>query len=180
VSKTAAISELHIDSNRLPPRRRWDKRYATLSPEARLEPRPFVAACRGLQVDAVDISCHGLRLARQRALAASLSRQIRFIVADIERPWLPHAVYDVILVAFFLHRPLFPLIKARLKPGGWLVYETFIAGSDTSPEGYPLRRDFLLEPDELNDAFADFEIRFYAENQDRAKTTAQLLAQKPG
>lgn len=137
-------------------------------------------ARRGLQVDAVDISCHGLWLARQRALAASLSRQIRFIVADIERPWLPHAVYDVILVAFFLHRPLFPLIKARLKPGGWLVYETFIAGSDTSPEGHPLRRDFLLEPDELNDAFADFEIRFYAENQDRAKTTAQLLAQKPG
>jgi len=209
VSKKAAVSgSPTTDSNRLPPRRRWDERYATLPPEARFEPTPFVTAClpklpqhgqaldiaagagrhslalarHGLQVDAVDISWHGLRLARQRALTANLSQgsQIRFIVADVERPWLPHAGYEVILVSFFLHRPLFPLIKARLKPEGWLVYETFLTGSAPSSDGHGLRRDFLLEPDELNDAFADLEIRFYAENQDRAKATTQLLAQKPG
>jgi SAM-dependent methyltransferase len=173
-----------------------------------MEPLPFVTAClpklpqsghaldiaagagrhslalarHGLQVDAVDISWHGLRLARQRALAAHLSpgRQIRFIVADVERPWLPQAGYEVILVSFFLYRPLFPLIKARLKPGGWLVYETFLAGAEPAPDGHAVRREFLLEPDELNDAFVDFEIRFYAENREQAKATAQLLAQKPG
>ena len=209
MSKTAARSgSQSMDSNRLPPRQRWDERYTTLPAEARMEPTPFVTAClpklphqgqaldiaagagrhslalarHGLQVDAVDISWHGLRLARQRALAAHLSpgREIRFIVADVEQPWLPHAGYEVILVSFFLCRPLFPLIKARLKPGGWLVYETFIAGSETSPDEHALRRDFLLESDELNDTFADFEIWFYAQNQDRAKATAQLLAHKPG
>ncbi|HEX9926892.1 MAG TPA: class I SAM-dependent methyltransferase [Anaerolineae bacterium] len=209
MSKTAALSgSPTTGSTHLPPRRRWDERYITLPAEARMEPTPFVTAClpklpqqghaldiaagagrhsltlarHGLQVDAIDISWHGLRLARQRALAAhpSPGRQIRFIVADVERPWLPHAGYEVILVSFFLHRPLFPLIKARLKPGGWLVYETFIAGPETSSDGHAMRRDFLLEPDELKDTFADFEIRFYAESQDRAKATAQLLAQKPG
>jgi 2-polyprenyl-3-methyl-5-hydroxy-6-metoxy-1,4-benzoquinol methylase len=98
-------------------RQRWDDRYAIFAPQERQEPTPFVAACLpklpqhgwaldvaagagrhslalaryGLQVDAVDLSCQGLRLARQRALEAGLA--IRFIVADLERPWLPRRSY---------------------------------------------------------------------------------------
>jgi tellurite methyltransferase len=198
-------SALTID--RLPPRQRWDYRYGTLSPEARVEPTSFVAAClpklpaqgraldvaagagrhtialarRGLQVDAVDISTQGLRLARARALAAGLTpgEQIRFIVADIERPWLPHRVYEVILVSFFLCRPLFPLIKERLGPGGWLVYETFTAEQAIMSSGQPQRRQLLLKTDELKNAFSDFEILFYDEGEHNQKVTAQLLARKP-
>jgi 2-polyprenyl-3-methyl-5-hydroxy-6-metoxy-1,4-benzoquinol methylase len=180
----------------------WDDRYAAFAPQERQEPTPFVAAClsnlprhgwaldvaagagrhslalarHGLLVDAVDISCQGLRLAQQRALEAGLA--IRFIVADLERPWLPRRSYDVILVSFFLYRPLFPLIKARLQPGGWLVYETLTTGQKFHSNHQPTRPDFLLQPRELQAAFADFEILFYAEANQDQRATAQLLARK--
>ena len=183
-------------------RQRWDERYASLTSQERLEPTPFVTAClpqlprcgyaldiaagagrhslvlaqHGLRVDAVDISGQGLYLAQQRAGQAGLTSggQIRFILADLERPWLPQRRYDVVLVSFFLDRPLFPLITARLRPGGWLVYETLTIG----PGSQPSRRDFLLQPQELKQAFADFEILFYAETPQDQRPTAQLLARK--
>jgi SAM-dependent methyltransferase len=196
-----------MTADRLPPRQRWDHRYASLPPEARIEPTPFVASCldyfpargraldvaagagrhtialarRGLDVDAVDISWQGLQLARQRALSAGveLVEQARFIVADIERPWLPHTQYELILISFFLHRPLFPLIKDRLRPGGWLAYETFTVGQRVSPNKRPIRRELLLKPGELKAAFSDFEILLYDEGEHNRKFTAQLLARKP-
>jgi tellurite methyltransferase len=192
---------------RLPPRQRWDRRYATLPVDARLQPTPFMARClpkfplrgraldiaagagrhtialaqHGLRVDAVDISCQGLRLARRRALTAGFEpgRQIRFIVADLERAWLPAAQYEVILVSFFLHRPLFPLIEALLAPGGWLAYETFTIAQTIAPNNRPIRRELLLRPGELRAAFAGLEILFYAEGEHNDKATAQLLARKP-
>ncbi len=192
-----------ITTDRLPPRQRWDHRYATLLPQARLEPTPFVTAClsklperglaldiaagagrhtialaqHGLQVDAVDISEQGLRLARARALAAGLipGRQIQFIIADLERAWLPRRDYDVILVSFFLHRPLFSLIKDRLRPGGWLVYETFTLEQAKIFPHRPLRPDFLLQQGELRQAFGTFEILSYNEGLHNKKATAQLL-----
>jgi tellurite methyltransferase len=186
-----------------PPRQRWDERYATFSPKDRRQATPFVTAClaqlprqgraldlaagagrhslalaqHGLHVDAVDISCQGLHLARQRALEAGAL--INFIVADIERTWLPHRFYDVILVSFFLHRPLFPLIKEYLQPGGWLVYETFTLAQMRYLNDAPLNPDFFLESGELKAAFAEFEILVYAEGHHARGVTAQLLARKP-
>jgi SAM-dependent methyltransferase len=138
-------------------------------------------AQHGLQVDAVDISGEGLRLARTRAVAAGLTpgKQVRFIIANLERAWLPRQNYDVILVSFFLHRPLFPLIKARLRPGGWLIYETFTVEQARLSTGRTFRRNFLLEPGELRKRFSDFEILSYTEGLHRNKATAQLLARKP-
>ena len=185
---------------------KWDGRYAAFDPQDRREPVPFVKQClprlpvtgraldvaagagrhsvvlaqHGLQVDAVDISWQGLRLARQRALEANFgSEQIRFIVANIEQTWLPYENYDVILVTFFLHRPLFPLIKRRLLPGGWLVYQTFTNEPGASAVPKPSSPDFLLNPGELETAFADFEILIYAERDYRGYPTAQLFARKP-
>lgn len=189
-------------------RQRWDERYANFAPQERGEPTPFVKTClpqlprqgsaldvaagtgrhslalaqHGLQVDAVDISAQGLHIAQQRALAAGLipGRQIRFIQADVERPWLPRRRYEVILVSFFLYRPLFPLIKAGLQPGGWLVYETLTVAQTFESGHQPTRRDFLLEYQELKQIFADFEILFYAEVNQNQRATAQLLARKTG
>ncbi len=185
------------------PRRRWDERYAAFSSQERGEPTPFALAClphlpqqgwaldvaagagrhslalaqHGLAVEAVDISCYGLRLAQQRALATGLT--LGLIAADVERPWLPHRQYEVILVSFFLHRPLWGVIKARLRPGGWLMYETYTTPQLLQPHQPPMRRNFLLEPGELKAAFADFEILFYDEGEHSRRMTAQLLARKP-
>jgi len=188
-------------------RQKWNRRYADLAPDERNNPTRFVQSClpklpqqgraldiaagagrhslalarHGLRVDAVDISGQGLWLARQRALEAQLPPgQIQFIVANVERNWLPLAQYRVILVSFFLHRPLFALIKKRLRPGGWLIYETLLVDSDgQSGRQQPTRPEFLLQPGELREAFFDFDILLYDEGAHGNRATAQLLAQKP-
>lgn len=188
-------------------RAKWDRRYLALHPAARREATPFVQFCmpqlptsgyaldiaagagrhsilmaqHGLQVDSVDISWEGLRLAHRRSVEAGVAERILNIVANVERGWVPQRQYDVILVSFFLCRPLFSLIKIRLRPGGWLVYETFTVEQLSQPYHRSSgRRDFYLQPDELRSAFSDFVIHFYDEGNHRNRITAQLLAQKPG
>lgn len=189
-------------------RQKWDHRYSGFAPQERRRPTPFVMSClpqlpveglaldiaagagrhslalarHGLQVDAVDISWQGLQLAHQRASKAQfIPGQIQFIVADIEQTWPLRCQYDVILVSFFLHRPLFPIIKSCLLPGGWLIYETFTVEQLNQPDRHPrlARPDFFLKPGELQNAFSDFEILLYDEGIHNGRATAQLLAQKP-
>jgi SAM-dependent methyltransferase len=194
------------------PRQKWDQRYAALSSTDLSEPTAFVALYlpqlsgpgraldiaagtgrnslaltrQGFRVDAVDISWQGLHLGRQRALALGLpAAQIRFIVADVERSWLPLGSYDLILVSRFLYRPLFPLIKDRLGPGGWLMYETFLAEPKAQSQSCgSMSEHYLLKPDELRLAFADLEIIHYREiayhsQEDyHQRASAQLVARK--
>lgn len=196
-----------MNNNPISSCRRWNERYANLSPQRQLKPSQFVATClsrlpdrgqaldvaagagrhtlalvrRGLSVDAVDISTQGLRLAQQRVrtLPLAAGQHVHFIVADLERPWLPRRTYDVILITRFLHRPLFPLLKACLAPGGWLIYETFLFKPNAKSNHRSMRREFLLKPEELKEAFSDFEILFYDEVTIDELPVAQLLARKP-
>ncbi|RMF01087.1 MAG: class I SAM-dependent methyltransferase [Chloroflexi bacterium] len=190
----------------LPPRKKWDTRYAALHPAARLEPSPFVQASlprlpaggpaldiaagagrhslalarRGFVVDAVDISWQGLRLAQQRAATTGLSDRVRCIVGDVEHGWLPRQNYAVILVSYFLYRPLFPLIHERLLPGGWLIYETFtLTQLDQPYHPGSTREEFYLRPNELRHAFAGLTVVTYHEGRHQDRFTAQLLARKP-
>jgi hypothetical protein len=48
------------------------------------------------------------------------------VLADIERDGISSKKYDVIVVSYFLYRPLLPPISQALKPGGLLFYQTFI------------------------------------------------------
>jgi SAM-dependent methyltransferase len=83
--------------------------------------------------------------------------QITVVAADLEggNPWpLGERRFAGIVVANYLHRPLFPRIAAALQPGGVLLYETFARGNERF--GKPSNPDFLLEPGELLD-FAEAE-----------------------
>lgn len=70
-------------------------------------------------------------------------------VVDLEggETTLGEAVFDLVVVVHYLHRPLFPALIAALKPGGVLVYETFTAAQ--AARGRPTNPAFLLEPGEL-------------------------------
>ncbi len=76
---------------------------------------------------------------------------VELLSADLEQetPWpLPaERRFAGIIVANYLHRPLFPAILAALAPGGALLYETFAAGNERF--GKPSSPRFLLHPGEL-------------------------------
>jgi len=99
-------------------------------------------AARGHPVDAVD---------RDAAALAEFAGVpgITATCADLESgPW-PYAgrTFAGIVVANYLHRPLFPHLLAALAPGGVLIYETFAAGN--GKYGRPANPEFLLQPGEL-------------------------------
>jgi SAM-dependent methyltransferase len=104
-------------------------------------------AGRGLEVVAVD--------REQQALPEG----IRFVQADLEdgSPW-PFAGqrFAAIVVANYLHRPLFPRIVESLAEGGVLIYETFMIGNEKF--GKPSNPQFLLRPGELLEAFATLSV----------------------
>ena len=96
-------------------------------------------------------ACTGID--RSAEALAEASRYGQTVQADIEGgPWplvengLPKT-FDVVLVANYLWRPLFPVLLQSLAPGGLLLYETFAQGNETV--GKPARPDFLLQTGEL-------------------------------
>lgn len=75
------------------------------------------------------------------------------VLADIENgPWPLVKIglteqFDLVVIANYLWRPLFPRVLESIKPGGLLLYETFAQGNETV--GKPARPDFLLKHGEL-------------------------------
>jgi SAM-dependent methyltransferase len=101
---------------------------------------------RGCRVVAVD--------REPRLDAALLSRpDVEVRVADLEQGAWPFGdgTFDAIVVTNYLHRPLFPRLRAALAPAGVLLYETFAAGN--ARFGKPSNPAFLLAPGELLAAF---------------------------
>jgi SAM-dependent methyltransferase len=101
-------------------------------------------AGRGHPVEAVD---------RDPAALSSLAgvAGVSTRCADLEgAPW-PYGgeSFSGVVVANYLHRPLFPHLLAALAPRGVLIYETFAAGNERY--GRPSNPAFLLQPGELLD-----------------------------
>lgn len=104
-------------------------------------------ADRGCKVTAVDVDATDLQAFEQ-------NKNVTVIEKDLESgEWLfERAAFDAIVVANYLHRPLFPFIRDSLKDDGVLLYETFGRGNEQF--GRPRNPDFLLAPGELLDAFS--------------------------
>ena len=99
-------------------------------------------ASRGASVLAVD---------RDPAALATLAGVdgVETRIADLEKgAWpLGDARFDAVVVANYLHRPLFPHLLAALADDGVLLYETFAEGNERF--GRPSNPDFLLRAGEL-------------------------------
>jgi len=99
-------------------------------------------AARGNHVVAVDRDVAALA-----ALAGEERIETRSLDLEAGRWPLPGERFDAIVVANYLHRPLFPSLLAALADDGVLIYETFARGNEAY--GRPANPDFLLERDEL-------------------------------
>ncbi|HSE60615.1 MAG TPA: dihydroneopterin aldolase [Nitrospiraceae bacterium] len=144
-------------------------------------------AANGFQVDCIDRDEQALialnTMAQERHLATLSTKTIDLETDPVHIPDLGTEQYDVVLVFFYLYRPLFPRLIQALKPGGMLVYETFTVANHLKHQ-HPRRREFCLEPNELIRLIHPLHILCYDEGEHAGSDgaaplwTAQLLAQK--
>jgi 2-polyprenyl-3-methyl-5-hydroxy-6-metoxy-1,4-benzoquinol methylase len=118
-------------------------------------------ASRGFQVTAIDISPVGLEQGLKQAEENSLS--IVWQQADLEHVQLGPAEYDLILNTNYLQRSLIPQIKSAVKPGGHVIFETYLI--DQREIGHPKNPEYLLSPNELLAHFRDFRVFLYREGK---------------
>ena len=135
---------------------------------------------RGFEVVGIDISPIALAEARRCAIEKSLA--IAWQQADLEQIELPPARYDLVLNFNYLQRSLVPQIRQTLKPGGRVIFETYLI--DQKAIGSPNNPAYLLGHNELLDLFRDFRVLYYREGRflksGKNEFLAGLLAQKKG
>jgi SAM-dependent methyltransferase len=136
-------------------------------------------AAAGYQVDAIDISPTGLAEAARRAKRRGLN--VNWIEADLDVYALPRARYDVVVSTFFLKRRLWPALRAALKPGGVIVFESHLFAPDEK-DGPTNKRHRLL-PGELRRRFRNWEVLELDEGVfregHRMWALGRLVARKP-
>ncbi|WP_298609252.1 methyltransferase domain-containing protein [uncultured Thiothrix sp.] len=140
-------------------------------------------AQHGWQMTGVDWSADSLQRVQQ--LAVSQNLQITTLLRDLETEAMPLpefdlGSFDLICVARYLHRPLFPLLEALLKPGGIIIYQTFMQGCEQTAMGRPRNPKFLLAPKELAEQFQGFDYLLdEIEILEDGRPVSAFIARKP-
>jgi len=128
----------------------------------------------GYRTFGVDRRIDALRDASARARNAGLS--LLAWCADLTEFPLPQNRFDLVVVARYLQRDLFPSIQHAVVAGGAVIYETFTVEQRELGFG-PASGHHLLLPGELRARFAGFEILFYEEVK-TPEAVARLAARK--
>ena len=141
----------------------------------------LLLARQGLTTSAWDISDTAVELLDTLAKQQQLS--ITTEARDVSDKPPAAESFNVIVVSRFLDRALMPALKTAIKPGGLILYQTFIRDkvSDVGPD----KPDYLLDENELLSFFTDWRIRAYREEgtlgdqQSGFRNQAYTIAQKP-
>jgi SAM-dependent methyltransferase len=136
-------------------------------------------AMQGYDVLAVDLLPDALQRATDLARRSGVG--LGTLAMDVERgPSLPDGTFDLVTVFRFLHRPLFPLLREAVAPGGYLIYETFHE-RNLATGRRPQNPAHLLKTEELIEAFTGLEILIARDGAERdGRYFSSLLARKPG
>jgi tellurite methyltransferase len=99
-------------------------------------------------------------------------------IGDLEDGYrIATEAYDIIICFNYLQRSLFPQLKAGVKKGGIIVYETFTV--DQPQFGKPTNPNFLLHYNELLNVFRDFRCLRYREGvMGSREAVASIIAQR--
>tara|TARA_B100000929_G_scaffold255211_1_gene216871 strand:- start:646 stop:1215 length:570 start_codon:yes stop_codon:yes gene_type:complete len=131
------------------------------------------AAAKGYKTLAVDVSANGLKKAH--ALADEKGVAIETCLVDLDSWIIERNAYDLILCFNFLDRRIFPAMKNALRLGGLIFYETFTIDYLKHSS---FKREWVLEHNELLDAFSELRILSYREVDTNEKAFASLIALK--
>jgi 2-polyprenyl-3-methyl-5-hydroxy-6-metoxy-1,4-benzoquinol methylase len=133
-------------------------------------------ASQGFEVEGLERNEEAIRTCLTTAKSCGLKLIARTV--DLEQYHLNQSHYNLITCFYYLQRSLIPQIREALKPGGMVVYETFLIDNHLQ-FGHPKHREYCFEHNELLNFFRDFRVRFYHEGMVEGRTfAAQLIAQK--
>ena len=127
-------------------------------------------AARGHRVIACDASRSAVSALRA-AKPENASRDVvpldgvalDVVQMDLDHPGFRTASVDAIVCVSFLDRALFPEIERWLRPGGVLLFDTFLV--DQRAVGHPKNPAFLLERNELLERLRGYRILRYREGE---------------
>ena len=187
------------------PKEKWESRYRAEGFEPNRKPVPFLvraardlkpgrALClaagagrnavylaeKGWDVTAVDISPAGLGWCRR--LAGERGFEVETIAADLLSFDAGVERWDLV-TNFYFHEPaLFPSSMAALKSGGHFLFQTYAKAQARLGWG-PGNPGHLVEPGELQRAFAGWDLLHFAEAENevesgRREAVVQLHARK--
>jgi tellurite methyltransferase len=152
----------------------------------------LLLAARLQHVTAIDWSGAGLDVIESRAQTEGIpirhiSRAeqigehhrigIDLVQANLEQLKLPENSFELIVCVQYLQRSLFPQLRRALRPGGFLLFETFTQ-AQLEFNGGPRNPEYLLKAGELRNAFPELRVLFYRELR-AGQGIASLMAQKP-
>jgi tellurite methyltransferase len=132
---------------------------------------------RGAQKPVLKVAAEEPALRLAEGTSAAFAGHLETQIVDLSQVHdLGHEQYDLILVFFYLERPLFPALISALRPGGFLIYKTYTTASKRLGRG-PSHPMYLLQPNELLRAFQSLRVLHYHETV-KEKGIAELVAQK--
>ena len=142
----------------------------------------ILLAQQGLKVEAWDIA--DVAIAALQDVATKRQLSIQAGVRDVETQPPAPAIFDVIVVSYFLDRDIIPALIRALKPGGLVYYQTYTRQrvSDRGPQ----HEAFRLADQELLQLFSELQILFYREEgcvgdvQNGFRDEAMLVGMKKG
>lgn len=136
----------------------------------------LLLASAGFDVRAIDRNPEAIAFVRQTA--AKLGWPIDADVVDLETETPPDFAreFDAIIVFNYLHRPLVPVLRDALKPGGRMFYETFTTRQ--AERGHPTNPAFLLKDGELAELMAPFTILRSREGEFDGRFVASIVAER--
>ena len=134
----------------------------------------MLLARAGFRTFGVDLKWEAVRDAISAASAEGVA--VLGWCADLTRSPLPGDRFDLIVVTRYLHRDLFPTLRAAVTPSGVILYETFTVAQRAHRRG-PTSPDHLLEPGELLRLFDGFEVVCYEEVPE-PDAVARIVARK--
>lgn len=168
-------------------RTRWDNVYRQRNQEPFPEPDPFLfeftpapqgdqraldlaggmgqnglwLASQGYIVDIIDISRMALVRGRGEMVKRKL-RSVNFLLQDMDVSELEPNYYDLVCIFRYLKRSQFSQIRACIRPGGRIIYETF--NSNYLQIVPDFNKDYLLELGELASYFADWKVLYISDS----------------
>ena len=131
-----------------------------------------LAAELGFRVFGVDRDLSRVRAAHTGALCSAA-----LWVADLEAAPLPTERFDLLVCTNYLQRTIWATLRDAIRPGGFVIYETFTVAQREHGTG-PRSPDFLLHPGELRGVFDGWDV-WHDEEPREPAAVAQLVARKP-